>query len=117
MASINQIILLGRVGQEPQYSEPKEGVSVARLTLATTRKINGQDETQWHRVSVFNKAAEFVKKYVHKGDMVSVLGEMKYSKYTKNDVQMEKAEVSASNIQLIASSQPKEQENDYPSDF
>jgi single-strand DNA-binding protein len=120
MASINQVTLLGRVGQAPQYSEPKQGLTVARFNLATTRKVNGQDETQWHRVTIFNKGADFVEKYVHKGDMVAVLGELKYSKYKKDGVEMERAEILANNVQLVQttqSAQPKNEADDLPSDF
>lgn len=104
MASINQVTLLGRVGQEPKVNTSASGVTVAKLSIATSRKYKDKEETQWHNVVVFNKAAEFAQKYIHKGDQVIAIGEIKYDKYT-NDKGEEKflTNIVASNIQLCSS--------------
>lgn len=118
MSSINQVTLLGRVGQEPKVTTANNGTTIAKLTLATSRKYKDQEQTQWHNITVFNKAAEFAGKYIHKGDCVVVIGEIKYDKYT-NEKGEERSvtNIVASNIQLCASKQDKscgQHTDDYP---
>lgn len=117
MSSINQVTLLGRVGQEPKVTTVSNGTTVAKLTLATSRKYKDQEQTQWHNITVFNKAAEFAGKYIHKGDCIVVIGEIKYDKYTTDKGEDRfVTNIIASNIQLCASKQDKScaQANDYP---
>ena len=73
--SVNKVILLGNVGQEPNVRYLDTGVCVATLSLATTERgytlQNGTqvpDRTEWHNIILWNKLAETVEKYVHKGD-------------------------------------------------
>lgn len=108
MSSINQVTLLGRVGQEPKVTTVSNGTTVAKLTLATSRKYKDQEQTQWHNITVFNKAAEFAGKYIHKGDCIVVIGEIKYDKYTTDKGEDRfVTNIIASNIQLCASKQDK----------
>ena len=76
MGNYNKIILMGRVGIEPKYNESATGVPVARFTLATSRKVNEREITQWHNIVCFKNSAKFVGSYVHKGDSILVEGEM-----------------------------------------
>lgn len=121
MASINQVTLLGRVGQAPKVSTSQNGVVSARLTVATSRKVNNTEEVQWHNVVCFGKAAEFAKEWIHKGDLVVVLGEIKYSKYTNQKGEdMFVTSIMAGNIQLASKKlegNTKQDDNDLPSDF
>lgn len=117
MASFSKITLLGRVGKAPQLSEPKQGLTIARFTLAVTEKVNGQEETQWYNISVFNKPADFVSKYVHKGDQVLVEGKPRTNKYKKDNVDVERLDVQATEVRLVQSVQPKNEADDLPSDF
>lgn len=104
MASINQVTLLGRVGQEPKVNTSASGVTVAKLSIATSRKYKDKEETQWHNVVVFNKAAEFAQKYIHKGDQVIAIGELKTEKYTTDKgEERQSINIIASNIQLLSS--------------
>lgn len=119
MASINQVILLGRVGQEPQYTEPNGNLQVAKLSIATSRKMKDKEVTQWHSVTCFGNAAKFVQKHVHKGDIVSVIGEINYSKYqNKQGADVFTTDIIAGNIQLVASKDRKEVAySDMPNDL
>ena len=69
--SVNKVILLGNVGQEPNVRYLDTGVCVATLSLATTERgytlQNGTqvpDRTEWHNIILWNKLAETVEKYV-----------------------------------------------------
>jgi single-strand DNA-binding protein len=115
MASINQVTLLGRVGQAPTSSTSQGGTPVTKFSLATSRKVGDAEETQWHNIVCFNKAAEFAGKWLGKGDQVVVIGEIKYNKYTDSEgVTQRMTTIVASNVQLAFK---KNEPNDPPSDF
>ena len=78
MASINSVTLVGRLGQDPEYKSFGSDNGVANISVATDR-FSKDAPTDWHRVSVFGQAGEFVRDYVRKGDMVCVQGRIEYS--------------------------------------
>lgn len=109
MASINQVYLLGRVGQEPNYSEPNANLQVAKISIATSRKMKDKEVTQWHNVTCFNGAAKFIHNYVRKGDIISVIGEINYNTFkNKQGEEVRSTDIIAGNIQLIASKERKD---------
>ena len=76
-------MLIGNVGQEPVVRYLDSGVCVATFSLATTERgytlQNGTqvpERTEWHNIVVWRKQAEFVEKYVHKGDKLYVEGKI-----------------------------------------
>jgi len=83
---LNSVNLIGRLGQDPEHKHTQGGSTVCNLSVATSRKDkNGQDVTQWHRVSCFGKTADNVAKYLAKGSLVHIQGEITYSKYTDRE--------------------------------
>lgn len=73
---VNKVIILGRVGQDPEVRYSPSGTAFANLTVATSEqwrdKQTGEQKelTEWHRVAVVGKLAEVVSQYVKKGDQV-----------------------------------------------
>lgn len=118
MGNYNKIILLGRVGQEPKYSESANGISVAKFSLATSRKINDKEVTQWHNIVCFKNSSKFVNNYVHKGDQVMVEGEMTYPTYKNSKGEDVKgAEIIATIVQLASTTTKQNHDNnneDFP---
>lgn len=112
--SLNKVMLLGNVGQDPNVRTLKDGI-IASISLATSERYkdrNGdtKENTEWHSVQVFGKTAEFVQNYVNKGDQLFVEGKIRTRKYTdKNGVERTVTEVVAENVQRIANKleQPK----------
>lgn len=89
--SVNKVILLGNVGQEPEIKKFDSG-SIAKLSLATTDKAytlqNGTqvpEKTEWHSLIVRGGLAEVVEKYVHKGDRLYVEGKIRTRSYEDNN--------------------------------
>ena len=79
MASVNKAIILGNLGQDPELRYTTGGSAVCTLSIATTdvrKDQNGerQENTEWHRVVVWNKQAENCAKYLAKGRSVYVEG-------------------------------------------
>ena len=86
--SVNKVILIGNVGQDPKVTYYDSGNCVAQASLATTEKgytlQNGTqipDRTEWHNLIFRNKLGEIVDKYVHKGDKLYVEGKIRTRSY------------------------------------
>ena len=85
--SVNKVILLGRVGNDPEVKFMPSGNAVVNLSMATNRKFKNQDsgsyedKTEWHRVVYFGKLAEIVEKYLDKGSKVYVEGKLQTRKW------------------------------------
>ena len=105
MASVNKVIILGNVGQDPEIRQGN--FIVAALSIATTRKWRDkagetQSETEWHRVSAFGRLAEFISQYVRKGDPIYIEGRLRTRKYEdKQGVERWVTEIIAEQLQLL----------------
>jgi len=90
MASVNKVILVGNLGQDPEVRHTPSGDAVVNLSLATTDKYkdkNGdpQEVTEWHRVSFFGRLAEICGQYLKKGSQVYVEGSLRTRKWQDKD--------------------------------
>lgn len=86
--SVNKVILIGRAGKDPDVRTLDGGAKVASLSFATTDKAytlqNGTqvpERTEWHNLIFWNKTAEIVEKYVHKGDKLYLEGKIRTRSY------------------------------------
>lgn len=87
--SVNRVIIVGNVGQDPTINSTKDGREIANLSLATsdkwTDKRTGEkrENTEWHRIVIFNEGlVKVVKSYVHKGSKLYVEGKLQTRKWT-----------------------------------
>ncbi|QXF32680.1 single-stranded DNA-binding protein [Photorhabdus luminescens] len=84
---VNKVILIGRLGQEPEVRYRPEGDAVAVLSLATSEtwrdKQTGEqkERTEWHRVVIFGKLAEIAGEYLRKGSQVYLEGQLRTRKW------------------------------------
>lgn len=88
---MNKITLIGRVGKVEDKG------NFVKLSLATSKKIKGEDITQWHSLMVFGKTMDVVKSYVEKGSLIGVEGELTYT--IKEGVRY--ANVLVSNLEIL----------------
>lgn len=82
--SLNKVMLIGNAGSEPEIKQTASGTKLAKLSLATNRTYNDrsgqrQERTEWHRLTFWDRLAEIVEQYVHKGDRLYVEGRIEYS--------------------------------------
>ena len=111
MASINKVILIGNLGQDPETKYMPNGDAVTRITLATTdtwKDKNGekQEKTEWHRVVFYRKLAEIAGEYLKKGRSVYVEGRLQTKKWTdKNSIERYTTEIVADSMQMLGSGQ------------
>ncbi len=91
MASINKVTLIGNLGRDPEVRYMPNGAATCTLSLATTRswknKDSGekQEETEWHRVVLFDRLAEVAGEYLKKGRPVYVEGRLRTRKWQDKD--------------------------------
>ncbi len=86
MASINKVILIGNLGNDPDMRYLPSGDAVANFSIATTEKFKDrsgemQEATEWHRVSFFGKTAEICGQYLKKGSSVYIEGSLRTRKW------------------------------------
>jgi len=79
--SVNKVLLVGRTGSDADMKYTTKGMAIANISVATTEtrkdgKGEFQDSTEWHRVVIFGKIAEFVENYVKKGALIYVEGRL-----------------------------------------
>lgn len=83
--SLNKVMLIGNVGNDPEIRATSSGARVAKLSLATNRswtdRNSGQknEKTEWHRITVFGRLVDVVEQWVKKGDRLYVEGRIEYS--------------------------------------
>ena len=82
---MNKITLIGRLGQEPELKTLESGKKLCSFSLATSKKYKEEQITQWHNIIFWEKQAEIIAKYIAKGDMLVVIGEVNYRKYTNKE--------------------------------
>jgi single-strand DNA-binding protein len=87
--SLNKVMLIGNVGAEPEIKTTGSGTRFAKVSLATNRTFNDrsgqqQEKTEWHRLTFWDKLADLVEQYVHKGDRLYIEGRLEYSQ-TEDD--------------------------------
>ena len=87
---MNKVVLLGRLTKDPdvRQSQGAEPVTIARYTLAVTRrgkKQEGQQEADFISCVAFGKAGEFAEKYLHKGTKICIFGRLQTGSYTRQD--------------------------------
>ena len=112
MASVNKVIVLGNLGKDPEVRYMPSGSAICNVTVATSRQWKNKDsgdkmeETEWHRVSLFDRQAEIAGEYLKKGSSVYFEGRLKTRKWTdKEGVDRYTTEIIADVMQLLGSRQ------------
>jgi single-strand DNA-binding protein len=108
MASVNKVILVGNCGRDPEIRYLPSGQAVASVSVATSSrrkdKNSGEmvEDTQWHRVTFYDRLAEIAGEYVKKGRPIYVEGRLKYGKYTdQSGVEKNTVDIIATEMQLL----------------
>jgi single-strand DNA-binding protein len=108
MASVNKVILVGNCGRDPEIRYLPSGQAVANVSVATSSrrkdKNSGEtiEDTQWHRVTFYDRLAEIAGEYVKKGQPIYVEGRLKYGKYTDQaGIEKNTVDIIATEMQLL----------------
>lgn len=81
---MNKIILMGRLVREPSVKITSENLKICNYTIAVNRRFNPK-EADFFDCVAFGKAAEFVERWFHKGNMIAVVGRLEFESYTGKD--------------------------------
>ena len=116
MASVNKAIILGNLGRDPEVRYTPSGAAVCSLSIATTRKWKDkqgekQEETEWHRATLYDKLAELAGQYLKKGGSVYIEGRLKTRKWQDKDgADRYTTEIIADSMQFIGGKDSEPQE-------
>jgi single-strand DNA-binding protein len=90
MGNLNKVMLIGRLGQDPEKRVTPSGASVVTLSLATSEKFNDkngnkQERTEWHKCVFWNKQADLIEQYCRKGSQLYVEGSLQTNEWQDKD--------------------------------
>jgi single-strand DNA-binding protein len=122
--SVNKVILVGRLGADPEMKYTSDGTAVASFRIATTKKWtnqNGEKEerTEWHRIVAWRRLGEICGQYLSKGKQIYIEGELQTRSWEDKDgMKRWVTEVVASNMQMLGSPADKDRmKKDYGEDI
>lgn len=113
MAGVNKVILLGRLGKDPEVRHLENGTPVASFSIATSETYKDRnsgeriEKTEWHNIVLWRGLAEVAEKYLHKGDQVYIDGKLKTRSWEKDGVTRYTTEIVADNMNLLSNRNPQ----------
>lgn len=110
MAGINKVILVGRLGRDPEVRYTPSGVTVANFSIATSEEWKDKDtgqkqeRTEWHKIVAWRRLGEICGEYLRKGKQVYIEGKLQTKSWEDRDGNKRyTTEIVASNMQMLDS--------------
>ncbi len=107
--SVNKVILVGRLGKDPELRYTPQGTAVATFSLATDERYkdrdgNPQQKTEWHNIVAWRQLAEICGKFLHKGKQIYIEGKIQTRSYDDRDGNKRyMTEIVADQMQMLGS--------------
>ena len=108
MASVNKVILVGRLGKDPEIRSTPQGTSVAKFTLATDDRYTDRsgekvERTEWHNITAWGKLAEICGQYLKKGKLVYIEGAIRTESWEDKETKQKRyrTEIVANGMQML----------------
>ena len=108
MASVNKVILVGRLGKDPEIRSTPSGATVAKFTIATDERFTDrsgerQERTEWHNIVAWNKLAEICGQYLKKGKLVYIEGSIRTDSWDDKETGQKRyrTEIIANTMQML----------------
>ena len=100
---MNRVMLIGKLGRDPELRYTPSGTAIAKFSLATNRRQrNGEEQPlDWHRITVWSKLAEICARYLTKGKQVMIEGRIEYGSYDKDGVKHHTTDIIAENMEML----------------
>jgi len=88
--TVNKVILVGRLGRDPELKYTNTGAPICSFSLATDESFTDRDgqkqeRTEWHNIKIFSKLAEIAHQYLKKGSLVYLEGKIRTNEFTDRD--------------------------------
>ena len=108
---VNKVILIGRLGKDPESRSTKSGQNRCNFSLATDESYKGKDgerhkHTEWHRIVLWGKQADIAQQYLHKGALVYLEGRIQSREWEKDGQKRTTTEIVASNFRMLGDKPP-----------
>ena len=119
MASLNKVMIIGRLGKDPEMVYTPGGMAVCKMSVATsetwTDKQTGEkkERVEWHRISVFGKVGENCGRFLVKGSEAYFEGKNQTSSYEKDGITRYSTEIVAHTVQFLGGKQQGQQNSGY----
>ena len=120
MRGVNKTITIGTLGADPEVKQFANGGSVTTISVATSEQWNDKqtgerrEQTEWHRISLFNKLGEIAAQYLRKGSQVYIEGSLRTRKYQdQNGQDRYVTEIRADQMQMLGGNQNAQQQNSH----
>lgn len=104
MSSVNRIILVGRLGKDPESRQAGDK-KVVSFPLATSEKYNGNEQVEWHNVEIWGKLADIAEQYLTKGSLVFLEGKIKTDQWEKDGVKQYRTKVVVNQMTMLGGNQ------------
>ena len=123
MPNLNQVMLIGHLGNDPKItdSKTKVGLKIANFSLATTERVfqkkdgsKVEEQTEWHNIVLFGKLAEVAEKYLRKGNAVFIQGRLKTRSYEKDGIKRYMTEIIGDMMQMLTKGEKVEENEEKP---
>ncbi len=107
MSGVNKVILVGRLGKDPEVRTLENGATVANFSLATTEvyrdRTSGErkETTEWHNIVLWRALADIAAKYLHKGDQCYIEGKLRTRSWEKEGVTRYTTEIVGETLTLL----------------
>jgi single-strand DNA-binding protein len=107
MSGVNKVIIVGRLGQDPEVKVLENGNTVANLSVATSetwkdKQGEKQEKTEWHRLVAFGKTGELVGEYLKKGSQAYFEGKLQTRSWDKDGEKRYTTEVVVNQVQFLS---------------
>ena len=110
---VNRVILIGNIGNEIELKAiGNNQTPFVRLSLATTRKVKGESQTQWHSVSLWGKLAEIAERYLSKGSRIYVEGRIEYRQYEKDGQKRYQTDIVAEQLTMLGGKEDRAEQRE-----
>ncbi len=127
MSGVNKVILIGRLGSDPEFKVHEKG-NICKFPLATSevwgKGEDRKEKTEWHKIVIFGKLADVCGEYLKKGRQAYIEGRIQTRKYEKDGETKYMTEVIGNNVQFLgggsggaAGSNPQTDQGDAPPGF
>ncbi|UII22107.1 single-stranded DNA-binding protein [Fulvivirga ligni] len=114
MSGVNKVIIVGRLGKDPEVRHLESGASVANFPVATSETYKDRntgerkEQTEWHNVVLWRGLADISEKYLNKGDMVYIEGKLRTRSWEKDGITRYTTEIVGDNMTMLGAKNSNE---------
>ncbi|MBV2128205.1 single-stranded DNA-binding protein [Arsukibacterium indicum] len=120
--TVNKVIIIGNLGADPEVRYATSGAAICNMTVATSESWTDKntnekkEQTEWHRVVIYQRLAEIAGDYLRKGSKVYLEGKLKTRKWTDKDgIERFTTEIVANELQMLDGKQDGQSTTSQPS--